>query len=90
MVGYADMENPVQTSTSRQSETGTQSSTTVTAVVWPDYGPTLGLSKWFRGHKERGSEKKDWLVCTGVRDSSMLVALNAPSKAHEDGGPKQR
>ncbi|MQL90707.1 hypothetical protein Taro_023308 [Colocasia esculenta] len=30
-----------------------------TTVVWPDYGPTLDLSRWFRGHKERDSEKKD-------------------------------
>ncbi|MQL83240.1 hypothetical protein Taro_015737 [Colocasia esculenta] len=43
------------------------SNTTVTAVVWPDYGPTPGLSKRFRGRKERGSEKKDWLACAGVR-----------------------
>ncbi|MQM09890.1 hypothetical protein Taro_042776 [Colocasia esculenta] len=47
---------------SRQSEAG-HKYTTVTAVVWPDYGPTLGLSKRFRGCKERDSGKRtDWPV----------------------------
>ncbi|MQL70385.1 hypothetical protein Taro_002708 [Colocasia esculenta] len=36
----------------------TQSNTTVTAVVWPDYSPTPGLSKRFQGRKERGNEKR--------------------------------
>ncbi|MQM15731.1 hypothetical protein Taro_048682 [Colocasia esculenta] len=50
----------VQTSTSRQSEAG-HKYIIVTAVVWPDYGPTPSLSKQFWGHKERGSEKRtDW------------------------------
>ncbi|MQM01042.1 hypothetical protein Taro_033792 [Colocasia esculenta] len=35
--------------------------------VWPDYGPTPDLPKQFQGRKERGSEKKDWLACAGVR-----------------------
>ncbi|MQL83724.1 hypothetical protein Taro_016221 [Colocasia esculenta] len=35
------------------------SNTTVTAVVWPDYGPTPDLSKRFWGRKERDSEKQD-------------------------------
>ncbi|MQL74354.1 hypothetical protein Taro_006696 [Colocasia esculenta] len=39
--------------------------TIVTTIVWLDYGPTPGLSRWFRGHKERGSEKKDRLACIG-------------------------
>ncbi|MQM15740.1 hypothetical protein Taro_048691 [Colocasia esculenta] len=39
--------------------------TTVTAVVWSDYGPMPDLSKQFRGRKEQGSEKKDWLACAG-------------------------
>ncbi|MQL73013.1 hypothetical protein Taro_005354 [Colocasia esculenta] len=33
--------------------------------VWPNYGPTPDLSKRFQGHKERGSEKQDWLACAG-------------------------
>ncbi|MQL78740.1 hypothetical protein Taro_011152 [Colocasia esculenta] len=50
-----------ETLATENTTTRTQSSTTVIVVVWPDYSPTSGLSKRFRGRKERGSEKRtDW------------------------------
>ncbi|MQL70059.1 hypothetical protein Taro_002359 [Colocasia esculenta] len=61
------------------------STTTVTAVVRPDYDPTPDLSKQFRGRRERGSEKKDWLACAGrSSDTNCNDPRTRPSAHAED------
>ncbi|MQL76708.1 hypothetical protein Taro_009120, partial [Colocasia esculenta] len=59
------------------------SDTTVTAVVWPDYSPTPNLSKWFRGRKERDSEKKDWLAYASLEYSlNRLPRMGVPGNGN--------
>ncbi|MQL68255.1 hypothetical protein Taro_000554 [Colocasia esculenta] len=62
---------------SRQSGGRNTKYTTVTAVVWIDYGPTPSLYKWFQGHKELGSEKRTGWPAPG-RTPAILGVPDQP------------